>query len=463
MMTAKRPPSDPPGTAPPSGIRPTLDPATLFREALPSILKMAEKRGFTDAEQWDIAQAVGEMLVRCRGEYDPGRGTPIEWAMGIAKNVMREAARRQRTERRYIDAAPNEAVENRPALDLTPEERALAKNALSLVRATLTDEQYEVFELVAEQHTAEEIAGILGLTRSRVEQRIREARERLAALLKRLGEDKASATRVRGAAVLPFVSVEDIEAALRAGRVREGAADELWRRVVERTGYSEGGGGGEPPEPPKGEAPTVPAPRPHTPSPVDAGRAPQLPTAGQLAGPAARVALSAGQLAGGAALVFLTGAIVGAGILAAVTSDERSAPPSILAEPPPAVVLASASSPTVDEPAAADTARNAAGMPAGTARGAASALPASTSLDPTTADESTLLQMALSAPPRRALDLANQHVQRFPTKHVGKREVLMVRALVALGRRSEAEARTRALKGTVYEQAVTDALGGPPP
>ncbi len=150
MTTAKRPPSDPPGAARPSGIRPTFDPEHLFRAALPTILKMAEKRGFHDAEQWDIAQAVGEMLVRCRDEYDPHRGTPIEWAIGIAKNLIREAARRQRTERRYIDAAPNEAVENRPALDLTPEERALAKNALSLVRATLTDEQYEVFELVAE-------------------------------------------------------------------------------------------------------------------------------------------------------------------------------------------------------------------------------------------------------------------------------------------------------------------------
>lgn len=457
MTTAKRPPSDLPGAAPPSGIHLTFDPEQVFREALSSILKMAAKRGFTDAEQWDIAQAVGEMLVRCRDEYDPGRGTPIEWAIGIAKNVIREAARRQRTERRYINTAPNEAVENRPALDLTPEERARAHDALSLVRATLTDEQFEVFELVAEQHTAEEIAGILGLTRSRVEQRIREARERLAALLKRLGEDKATAAHVRGAAVLPFVSVEDLEAALRAGRVREGVADELWRRVVERTGYSDGGGGDDPPE-----APTAPVPKPRAPSPLDARGAPQLPPVGQLAGSAARVALSAGQLAGGAALVFLTGAIVGAGILAAVTSDERSAPPSILAEPPPAVVLASASSAEHDEPPPAATAHSAAGTLAGTARVAASTLPASTGIDPATADESTLLQMALSAPPRRALDLASQHARRFPAKQVGKREVVIVRALVALGRRSEAEARARALKGTVYQQAVTDALGGAP-
>jgi predicted transcriptional regulator len=374
--------------------------------------------------------------------------------------MIREAARRQRTERRYIDAAPNEAVENRPALDLTPEERALAKNALSSIRAALTAEQFAVFELVAEQYTAEEIAGILGLTRSRVEQRIREARERLAALLKRLGEDKATAAHVRSAAVLPFATVEDLEAALRAGRVREGVADELWRRVVERTGYSDGGGGDEPP---KGEAPSVPAPRPRAPSPVDAGRALQLPPGSHLAGPTTRVALSAGQLAGGAALVFLTGAVVGAGILAAVTSDESSAPPSILAEPAPEVVLASASSPIVDAPPAADTARTVGAPPAGTTRGAASMPTASTSIDPARADESTLLQMALSAPPRRALDLANQHAQRFPTKQVGKREVLIVRALVALGRRSEAEARARALKGTVYEQAVTNALGGPPP
>jgi RNA polymerase sigma factor (sigma-70 family) len=460
MMTAKRPPSDTPGAPLPSGIRPSIDPANLFREALSSILKMARNRGFeSDSEQRDIAQTVGEALVRHRGDYDPDLGTPIEWTMGIAKNVIREAARRRRTERRFIDAAPSQGMEDQPALDLSPEERARANDALSLIRATLTEEQLDIFELSAEQRTAEEVAGILGVTRSRVEQRIREARERLAALLKRLGEDKASASRVRGA-MLPFVTVEDLEAALRAGRVREGVAAELWRRVVERTGYSDGGGEDEPP---RGEAPTAPAPRPRAPAPLDAGRAPQLPAAGQLAGPAARVMLSAGQLTAGATLVFLTGAVVGAGILAAVTSDERSAPPSILAEPAPEVVLASTSSAEPEEPAAAHTARSAPFMPAGTVRGAASAPPISTSIDPATADESTLLQMALSAPPRRALDLANQHAQRFPTKQVGKREVLIVRALVALGRRGEAEARARALKGTVYEQAVTDALGGPPP
>lgn len=456
-MTAKRPPSAPPGAAPPSGIRPSIDPARLFHEVLPSVLKMAEKRGFPDAEQCDIAQAVGEVIVRCRGEYDPGRGTPIEWAMGIAKNTIREATRRRRIERRYIDAEPNESAEDRPALELTPEERARANEAFSSVRAALTDEQFDVFEMDAEQYTAKEIGGILGLTRSRVEQRIREARERIAALLQRFGEDKAGASRVRGVAVLPFLTVEELQAALRAGRVREGVADELWRRVVERTGYGDGGGGDEPPEPPKGEAPTAPAPKPRAPSPLDAARAPQL------AGPAARVALSAGQLAAGAALVFLTGAVVGAGILAAVTSDERSAPPGILAEPPPAVVLASASSPPVDEPAAAGTARSAAGTPASSARTASPSPPGPTSADPATVDESTLLHMALSAPPQRALDLATQHAQRFPTKQVGKREVLLVRTLVALGRRTEAEARARALKGTVYEQAVTNALGGPPP
>jgi hypothetical protein len=102
-------------------------------------------------------------------------------------------------------------------------------------------------------------------------------------------------------------------------------------------------------------------------------------------------------------------------------------------------------------------------VPAGADRVATATPTASTSTDAGIVDESTLLQMALGAPPQRGLELANQHARRFPSQHAGKRELIIVRALVALGRRSEAEARARALKGTVYEKAITEALGGLPP
>jgi RNA polymerase sigma factor (sigma-70 family) len=237
MMTAKRSTSEKPGAPSVSGIRPSIDPARLFCEALPFILTMAQGRGFDEQAQRDVAQAVGVVLVERRGNYDPDRGTPIQWAIGIARNVLRETARRQRTERRYIDVAPPEAMAHRPALELTPEERARAQSALSLARAVLTDEQIEIFELSAQEYTAQEIAAILGVTRSRVEQRIREARERLAALLKRLGEDRVSAAHVRGV-VLPFVSVDELEKALRVGRVREGVAEELWGGVQDASRVS---------------------------------------------------------------------------------------------------------------------------------------------------------------------------------------------------------------------------------
>lgn len=455
MIPATRPPSDSPGTPPPSGTRSTLDPAKVFREALPSILKMARNRGFDDQGQQDIAQATGEILVERRGAYDPERGTPIQWAMGIAKRVISETARSKRTERRYIDDTPDTGLEDRPTLDLTPEERTRAQHALSLVRAALTEEQIEIFELTAEQRTAQEVADALGLTRSRVEQRIREARERLDALLKRLGEDKQSASRVRGTVLLPFVTVEDLEEALRAGRVREGLAEELWRRVVERTGYTEAGGD-DAPEP---HAPPPPKPPPHASSPPPAVRAPQLPAVGQLAANGARVALSVGQLGAGVAFVFLTGAAIGIGIFAAVTRDDPTEPPGIHPEPP-AVILAATSSPP---PAAEDTGPAVAAIPAGTARSTAAPPRAATAINPDTADEATLLQMAHTAPPARAVELANQHARRFPSQHIGRREVILIRALLALGRRSEAEARARALEGTVYEKPIADALGGQPP
>lgn len=434
MMTAKRPPEDSSGPPPPSGVRSFVDSAKLFREVLPCIFKMARNRGFDEQGQQDIAQTVGEILVRQHGDHDPARGTAVQWAVGIAKNVIRTTARRQRTERRYIDAAPNERVEDRPALDLTPEERARARDALARIGATLTEEQREIFELTAEQHTAEEIAGILGLTRSRVEQRIREARERLTGLLARMGEDKASATNVRGVVLLPFTTVEDLHAAVRAGRVRDGVADELWRRVTLHT----------------------------------AGSLP-LPAARQLVYAGGGVVLSPSQLGVGGTALLLTGATVGIAIFSALSGD-RTESASILSEPALALVLAAPSSPSPNETTVAD--RRATRIPPVTANGAAPSPPVRTSTDPAAtdpgadpvaaADEGTLLRMALGASPTRALELASEHARRFPSQQVGKRELVIVRALVSLGRRSEAEARARALKGTVYEKAITDALSGLP-
>lgn len=396
MVTAKRPPGGKPDVPPASRVRPAIDPAEVFCEALPSILKMARNRGFDGQAQRDVAQDVGEILTEQQHRYDPDRGTPVQWAIGITVNVIRHARRRQSTERRFIEQEPSGNLDDRPALDLTPEERARAREALALIAGALSEEEREIFELKAEQHTAEQIGVILGLTQSKVEQRIREARERLAALLKRRGEDEASATQVR-AAVLPFLTVEDVEAALRAGKVWEGVAGEVARVT-------------------------------------------------------ARVALSKGQLGAGAAGFFVAGAVIGIAVLFALTGAPRESPPSIHAETVPVVATAPAATAT------ADTGRTTALVPATTARAAAPASTATAPVDPDTATESVLLQTAANAAPPLALALADKHEKRFRGESFEKRELIRFHAHLALGRRDDAERHARALDGTVYEKALQDAL-----
>lgn len=450
MTTVKPTPSDPlgpplPGAAPSSVLRAPIDPATLFREALPSILRMARNRGLDDQAQRDVAQDVGERLTSQQARYDPTRGTPMQWAIGIAVNVIRHTRRRHGTERRFIEREPTGSMDDRPALDLTPEESARAHAALSLIGGALSDEEQEIFELKAEHHTAEQIAAVLGLTQSKVEQRIREARARLTALLKSLGEDKTSATQVRGM-VLPFITVEELEAALRAGKVREGLADELWRGVLERIGHEQGR-----------DDPTEP---PEAPSPQPPGTIPPKPLARR---PPTRLAPSARHLGTAAAVVVLSGALVGIATRPAMTGSDGEGRPTILAESPPAPATSlmppssTAAPTTATSPAFAATT-----APTATANPAAP-LAAAPSTDPDTMSESLLLLTATNAAPARALLLASKHAERFPSQSVGKRERIIVHALVTLGRQDQAEARARALQGTVYEKALRDTLKTAPP
>lgn len=401
MTTANTTPGDDGDGGPPvSGPRPStpMDPGATFRQALPHILAMARRRGFDVEEQREIAQNVGVVLVVRRDDYDAAQGTPVEWAIGIAKNVFRESRRAERVRRRVFEAAPAAGVESRPADDLTPEERARAHAALEVVNAALTEQQREIYEMTAEGYTAKQVAVILGLPVTTVELRIKEARARLAGVLESLGEDPKSMTKIRGA-VLPFVAVPPAASPL-PGPVASGG-----RHV-------------------------------------------------------ARVAVSTGQLGVGGTLLFAAGVITGLA-LAARNAPEPERSRSIVGETSLTSMekLAATGVPAVPAPRATDTAR----VAAVTAGPTAAPISTANGLDPATMSESMLLQMALNASPARAVELAGVHAHRFPGQNTGKREIILVRALVALGRRNEAASHARGLEDTIYEQQARDALEGPQP
>lgn len=463
MTTANTTPGDDGDGGPPvSGPRPSnpMDPGATFRQALPHILAMARRRGFDVEEQREIAQNVGVVLVVRRDDYDAAQGTPIEWAIGIAKNVFRESRRAERVRRRVFEAAPAAGIESRPADDLTPEERARAHAALEVVNAALTEQQREICEMTAEGYTAKQVAVILGLPVTTVELRIKEARARLAAVLESLGEDPKSITKVRSA-LLPFVAVQQLEDALGARPGREDVAADLWEGVLDRVRPGTGGQCGVDDAPPRA-APSA--------SPVGAAApwsAAAPPAASLLPGPVAsggrhgaRVAVSTGQLGVGGTLLFAAGVITGLALAARNAPDpERSR--SVVGETSLTLVekLAATGVPAVPAPRATDTAR----VAAVTAGPTAAPISTDNALGPATMSESMLLQMALNASPARAVELAGVHAHRFPGQNTGKREIILVRALVALGRRTEAASHAHGLEGTIYEQQARDALEGAQP
>lgn len=220
---------------PVSDPKPSLpfDPEKAFREALPFLLDLARRRGLDRQAALDIAQETGVRMVAHAAEYDSERGTPVQWAIGIARNEIRTWKRADRTEQRLIVQGPIWNLGERPSPELTPEEKLRALETIVAINDALTEEQRAICELALEGYTGNEIAQIMGLTPVRVAQRIREARARLDSLLRRIGEDEKSVTRVRGV-VVPLGAASERDAEGRENDVPDELADELWRGALER-------------------------------------------------------------------------------------------------------------------------------------------------------------------------------------------------------------------------------------
>lgn len=168
-----------------------------YREAHPLIMMMAKNAGFNSIEQREIAQRVGLVLVEKADEYDPSKGTRRMWAAGIARNILLDARRAERTERRRTDRSG--ALKQIPSPTLTPEETLRARESLVLLREGVRAEHRAVLDLDAQGCTGAEIAELLGLSQANVDWRLREARKDLDLTLLTMGEDRKGITRVREA------------------------------------------------------------------------------------------------------------------------------------------------------------------------------------------------------------------------------------------------------------------------
>lgn len=129
-----------------------------------------------DAE--DVTSEAFERALRYRASYDPAKGTPIAWLIGIARRCITPylAARREFA----APAAIEEAVA--PGSDLS--DRSVTKLAVRQAVATLSERDRELVALrFGSDLTCRQIAELLGIKTNAVEVALHRALARLEHLL----------------------------------------------------------------------------------------------------------------------------------------------------------------------------------------------------------------------------------------------------------------------------------------
>ena len=152
---------------------PLADPAPLIRRVYAYV---AYRIGDgPDAE--DLTSEVFERALKYRGSYDPGRGGPLPWLIGIARRCV--------DGRRYIPVQANPAeTEQATAHDL--EASALERLTLASAVSGLDDRSRELIALrYGADLSARQIAVVLGLKTNAVEVALHRALARVRAELEK--------------------------------------------------------------------------------------------------------------------------------------------------------------------------------------------------------------------------------------------------------------------------------------
>jgi RNA polymerase sigma-70 factor, ECF subfamily len=112
-------------------------------------------------EAEDVTSDVFERALRYRDSYDPSRGEPVGWLLGIARRCVDDAARQHRSE--------TLTEREQPSLE-DVEADALQRVAVASAIAGLDDRSQDLVALrYGADLTARQIAGVLGLKTNAVE------------------------------------------------------------------------------------------------------------------------------------------------------------------------------------------------------------------------------------------------------------------------------------------------------
>ncbi|MBK8255733.1 MAG: sigma-70 family RNA polymerase sigma factor [Polyangiaceae bacterium] len=369
------------------------------------LLRLVWSYGVTGRDRMDVAQEVWITVFRRLSTFDPALGGARAWLSVITRlqvqNWRRSRARRPEEPGEHI---PEPLDPQTPECTVTQRERAQASIAF-LFRAIPDEAQREAYILHRLAGlTQREVADVTEAPESTVQWRLKMARRNLEQAKQAMTEKERDAMR---AFLLPFATVDQVIDAADPGVTDEEIAA-LWSRVSDRIAAEQNGSqldrtANAQPSPPLSEPPSA----------------------------AGRFAFTPNQLLASALAVFTSGVVAGAlGILAWQSAAVQSHAAMVERRRDVAAVevpaVESQSAERKPEHSAPTTPRPIATLPP---------------------DGNALfkrMRTALDRSPAEALTLVSEHARRFPRENAEGREIIAIRALVRLGRKSEA--RDRALR-----------------
>ena len=136
----------------------------------------------------DVTSETFERAVRGRDTYDPARGSPIAWLIGIARRCLSDLNRSSQT---TLGSAPDIA-------GLDPHEQTVSRLTLAAATSMLDPREQELIALrYGADLTARRIAEVLGVRTNTVEVGLHRALARLRVLLDSGGAENPSAANVQ--------------------------------------------------------------------------------------------------------------------------------------------------------------------------------------------------------------------------------------------------------------------------
>ena len=153
------------------------DLGALYEDHAPSVWRYARARLPTDADAEDVTSDVFIRAARSTHTFDPERGSPRAWLMGIARNAAADWWRRRTPD------APNARVPDVPGDEDDPADEVLRTDAVDTLRKVLGMLSEREAEAIALRFGAEltvpEIAKLLGEPLTTVEGRVYRALRKL--------------------------------------------------------------------------------------------------------------------------------------------------------------------------------------------------------------------------------------------------------------------------------------------